>query len=601
MRFNSIRQLGGVNSIDNFMNSFQRAATFNEITPVRRASVSLSNAEDEEEVQPEGLPRRPQLKSMLTEQMLGAEPQSQSSSDTIRPGNDDENALDPQTSERTSLLHVPSNQPSFSIRSRIDSEQPLGVSYGSISSRLSQSARRRASILIQQQIEASQRAKQLPDEDKDTFIERPVVVETTPDGEIIERIVGESTVPMTIFNSTNVMIGVGILALPLAVHYSGWVIGIAMLTAVAIVTEYTAKLLARCLDTNTASTTYGDVAFLALGSTGRSLVEVTFLLELTAANVALIILFGDSMNSLVPSIPVLTWKAILALGLLPLNFVPFKYLSVTSILGICCVMGIILLVFTDGLIKPHSPGSLRQVAKTNAFPADLRTVPLSLGLFLSPWGGHSVFPAIYKDMRHPQKYPRAVRTTYISVYSLNLIMIVIGYLMFGELVRDEVTANILSSKHYPRVISIIILLLIGIIPITKIPLSNRPMMDTINKKFLIDLRQMDAKARAYSERSLSHRFARVSIAVVINIFELGVAIGLPDFDSVMALMGSAFCFTICIILPCGFYLKIFHGSDTIKLPEKVLCWILIVVSAILGVIGTVFACLPKEKLGIRSS
>jgi len=600
MRLNSIRQVGGVNSIDNFVHSFQRAAAFHEITPVRRASVSLSVAEDDEEVgQREGHPRRPQLKSMLTAQMEGAEPQSQSTPEPVR-SSADENTVQTQPSETTTLLPATSNQPAFSIRSRLGSEAPLGVSYGSISSRISQSARRRASILIQQQVEASQRAKDLPDEDKDVLTERPVEVETRPDGEIVERTVGESTVPMTIFNSTNVLIGVGILALPLAVRYSGWVIGLVMLTGVAIVTEYTAKLLARCLDTNTASSTYGDVAFLAMGTWGRSLVEIIFLLELTAANVALIILFGDSMNSLIPSVSVLTWKAILALGLLPLNFVPFKYLSVTSILGICCVVGIILLVFTDGLIKPHAPGSLREISQTYAFPRNLRTIPLGVGLFLAPWGGHSVFPAIYKDMRHPQKYPRAVRVTYISVYGLNITMIVIGYLMFGELVLDEVTANILGSKSYPRAISIIMLVLIGIIPITKIPLSNRPMMDTINKKFMIDLRQMDAKARAWSQKSLSHRLSRGSIAVFINIFELGVAIGLPDFDSIMALMGSAFCFSICILLPCAFYLKIFHGSDSIKLSEKIVCWILIIVSLILGTAGTVSACLPKEKLGLGS-
>lgn len=598
MRFNSIRQMGGVNSIDNFVNSFQRAAAFHEITPVRRGSVSISNADDEEVGRTEDVPRRPQLKSMLTEQMQEAEAQARSPSETIRPSVD-ENTSQPQASETTTLLSAPANQPSFSIRSR-RSEQQLGVSYGSISSRISQTARRRASILIQQQIEASQRARDLPDEYKDDLTERPVEVETTPDGDIIERTVGESTVPMTIFNSTNVMIGVGILALPLAVRYSGWVLGIGMLTGVAIVTEYTARLLAKCLDTNTASTTYGDVAFLALGSLGRSLVEAIFLLELTAANVALIILFADSMNSLIPSVTVLSWKAVLALGLLPLNFVPFKYLSVTSILGICCVVGIIILIFTDGLIKPHTPGSLRETATTHAFPSNLRTIPLGLGLFLAPWGGHSVFPAIYKDMRHPQKYPRAVRTTYISVYGLNITMIVIGYLMFGDLVRDEITANILGSTHYPRVISIIILILIGIIPITKLPLTNRPMMDTINKKFLIDLRQMDPKARAYSEKSVLHRLARGSVAVLINIFELGVAIGFPDFDSIMALMGSAFCFTICIILPCWFYLKIFHGSDVIKTPERILCWVLIVVGTIIGTIGTVCACLPKEKLGIKS-
>lgn len=598
-RLDSIRKMGGVNSIDNFVNSFHRAAAFYDITPVRRGSITRDGLDEE---QPEvGSPRqehrRPALKSLLSEQIQGAPAQSTLA---IR-GSSDEDTLVPAPSETTGLLSpIPSNQQFSSIRSRLGSEQNLGMSYGSISSRLSQTARRRASILIQEQIEASKRARDLPDEYKDDIIEREVETETRPDGEVIERVVGESTVPMTIFNSTNVLIGVGILALPLGVRYSGWVLSSVMLTLIAIVTCYTAHVLAKCLDTNTASTTYGDIAFLAFGNVGRSIVETVFVVELTAANVALIVLFADSMHSLLPGLSVLGWKVLLTLSLLPLNFVPFKILSVTSILGIVCVISIIALVFVDGIIKPTAPGSLRQISATYAFPENWKLTPLSLGLFMAPWGGHSVFPAIYKDMRHPKKYGRAVRTTYVAVFTLNAVMGVIGYLMFGDYVRDEITANIFSSKAYPRAITIILIALIAIIPITKMPLTSRPIVDTVNKKFLIDLRQMDAKARAWSERSLSHRLGRATVGVLTNLVQLSVAIAFPDFDSIMALMGSALCFTICVILPLSFYLKIFRGSDEIKLPEKILCWVLIIISSALGVLGTVAACMPREKLGVAS-
>lgn len=600
MRFNSIRQMGGPNSIDNFVNSFQRAAAFHDITPARRGSVTRSSGTGDEEAgqtqertQAEQS-RRPQIKSLLSEQMLGAPPQAphRESSDT---------AVRPEVSETTSLLPQTSNQPSLSVRSRFGPDGPnIGMSYGSISSKLSTTARRRASILIQEQIEASRRAIEMPDEYKDDIVEREVEVETRPDGEVIERIVGESTVPMTVFNSINILIGVGILALPLAIRYAGWILGLTSLLLAAFVTAYTATLLAKCLDTNSASTTYGDIAYLALGSWGRGMIEFLFVMELTAANVALIILFADSLNSLIPSVSVLSWKVILSIGLVPLNFVPFKTLSVTSVLGICCVIGVIVLVLTDGIIKPHTPGSIREVAKTYAFPNNIKTIPLSLGLFMAPWGGHSVFPAIYKDMRHPKKYGMAVKTSYGFVLILNFTMAIVGYLMFGEAVRDEVTSNILSSRYYPHIISIIIVVFIAIIPITKIPLATRPVMDTINKKFYIDLRQMDAKARAYSQRALSHRLGRGSIAVAANLFQLAVSIVFPDFDSIMALMGSALCFTICVILPCTFYLKIFWGSDEVKLPEKILCFFLIGICSALGLLGTVFACLPKETIGIES-
>ncbi|KAL2412740.1 Vacuolar amino acid transporter 1 [Exophiala dermatitidis] len=596
-RFDSLRHMGGPNSIDNFAKSLQRAAGFREITPVRRNSISAPGDEEEAgEEHPE--PSTAQQNRSLLRQQLNAYHIQQGNEEALQ---DDQ----PETEEPTeeSRLLPGDNHEIHKYTIESPSSGPLlasqlGTSYGSISSRLTPAARRRASILIAEQEETNRRAREHPEDFKDEP-HRELEREVLPDGEVITRTVGESTVPMTVFNSTNVLIGVGILALPLGVKYSGWVLGLLLLTLAAISTAYTAKLLAKCLDTNTGSTTYGDIAFLAFDTWGRNFVETLFILELTAANVALIILFGDSMNSLVPAVGVSEWKALLAIGLIPLNFVPFRTLSITSVIGIFCCFGILIVVFVDGLIKPHSPGSLREVAKTYAFPANWKTLPLSLGLFMAPWGGHSVFPAIYRDMRHPQKYGRAVKHTYIFTYGLDVSMGVLGYLMFGDHVRDEVTSNILRDTSYPHALSVLLVVLICIIPVTKIPLSNRPIMDTLNKKFRIDLREMDPKARLHSQKNWKHRAGRTAVAIMVNLVPLGISIGFPDFDSIMALMGSAFCFTICIIMPVSFYLKIFSSEDKgIGLLERILDWCLLIICTVLAVLGTVFAILPKEKIGL---
>jgi hypothetical protein len=62
-----------------------------------------------------------------------------------------------------------------------------------------------------------------------------------------EKITG-STVLMTIFNCTNMLIGVGTLSLALGLLQCGWIVGLIMLTIPALVTIYTARLLVRCLD-----------------------------------------------------------------------------------------------------------------------------------------------------------------------------------------------------------------------------------------------------------------------------------------------------------------------------------------------------------------
>lgn len=82
-----------------------------------------------------------------------------------------------------------------------------------------------------------------------------------------------------------------------------------------------------------------------------------------------------------------------------------------------------------------------------------------------------IFSDIYRDMRHPYKYNKAVDVTYIFTYLVEVALAIAGYIMFGEEVRDEITANIFLTKGYPKVLSIIIMLAIAIIPLTKIPLK----------------------------------------------------------------------------------------------------------------------------------
>lgn len=90
---------------------------------------------------------------------------------------------------------------------------------------------------------------------------------------------------------------------------------------------------------------------------------------------------------------------------------------------------------------------------------------------MSPWGGHSVFPNIYRDMRHPYKYHRGVNITYAFTATLDLLMAVVGLLMFGDGVRDEVTKSIFLTEGYPEWLSVFIVVCVAIIPLTKIPLK----------------------------------------------------------------------------------------------------------------------------------
>lgn len=88
---------------------------------------------------------------------------------------------------------------------------------------------------------------------------------------------------------------------------------------------------------------------------------------------------------------------------------------------------------------------------------------------------------------------------------------------------------------------------------------------------------------------------KITIRILTQIVFVVIAIVFPSFDRIMTLLGSVCCFSICIILPLAFHLKLF-GKELGKL-EYWSNWLLIIVSSIMAVVSTVFACFPKETLG----
>ncbi|CAL8583166.1 hypothetical protein XPA_008800 [Xanthoria parietina] len=375
MRINSLAQVGGVNSLENFARSWQRAAGFNELPP--RPAILVGAAGDDEErigarrSEPSPTERRSLLRQQLERQgsasqaVLSETPTSSTSgTPTIKPA--------PARSFDSGPGDVLDRAPY--LASPYASSN--GGLYGSLSSRVNESSLQHAGKLFEEQQRAGAGE---PDKENEPLLIRQVEQE---DGTIIEEVVGRSTLPQTVLNSVNVLVGVGILSLPLALSYSGWVVGVPFLLSAALATRYTAGLLAKCLNRFPKMTHFSELGHAAFGVNMWVVMEALITLELGAANVALVVLFADSLNALIPSWGIVEWKIVCGVIILPLNFVPLQYLSITSVLGVLCSLGILVLVFTDGVTKRHSPGSLLKPAPTYPFPHHWSTLPLSFGLFM---------------------------------------------------------------------------------------------------------------------------------------------------------------------------------------------------------------------------
>lgn len=167
--------------------------------------------------------------------------------------------------------------------------------------------------------------------------------------------------------------------------------------------------------------------------------------------------------------------------------------------------------------------------------------------------------------------------------------------MFGDGVRDEITSNILRTSGYPKAFSVLMSIFIAIIPLTKLPLNARPIVSTIEVLTGLDARAISDSPTLIGQSNWTRGILRVTVRIIVIIIFVVIAIIFPAFDSIMAFMGSTLCFTICIILPLLFHLKLF--GKHIGRTERLLNYFLIVVCSILALVGTVFAFLPKSMIG----
>jgi solute carrier family 32 (vesicular inhibitory amino acid transporter) len=347
MHLNALTQVGGVNSIGNFARSWQRAAEFVEVAPNRPSFVLASDSGDDDEqyrYRRTDIQGAPVNRTSLLRQHLEASSQDQGLNQGAGDEVADRPAPDPLERSEIDKYQIDSEFESGlgSVRSNARPSHSIfaiaphlatpftgsyGTSYGTLQSASIEPSMASAVQLWRQQQAAG---ATVPDRERQPLI----VKEVEQDGKIVLVVEGQSTLPQTVFNSINVLIGVGLLSLPLGMKYSGWICGMVFLILSALVTSYTAMLLAKCMDVDVSLITFADLAFVSYGQKARIATGLLFLMELLAACVALIVLFADTLDLLIPGVGVIEWKILAGLFLIPLNFAPLRLLSFTSVVGI---------------------------------------------------------------------------------------------------------------------------------------------------------------------------------------------------------------------------------------------------------------------------
>ncbi|KAJ3275611.1 hypothetical protein HDV01_007614 [Terramyces sp. JEL0728] len=369
--------------------------------------------------------------------------------------------------------------------------------------------------------------------------------EHTPLLEVYDQIGPKSTFTQTTVNSLNLLMGMGLLSLPFAFYKLGWVLGISLLVLFCSLACYTAYLIGTCMEFETAAgkpTSFYDIAYMAYGAPGKYFMIVLFSLELLAAAVAMLILFADSLISLVP---VLTpFKPQIMIGsillLTPMTWQKsMSKISWVSFVGVLSLIVLTVAILWDGITNPTGPGSIFHPQQTNMWPEDINQVGLGIGLLFVGLDGHAVFPSLYLDMIEKKRFGKSVSVTYTIVAMFYSLIGACGYLMFGNEIQPEVSQNLPLVPSFNVLLNQSALSFIAINPLTKYALIVHPVNSTVESLLNISSHTLTILSRTF-----------------LSFLVLLIAIIFPSFYKVMGFIGAALSFMTVVIMPTACYVRL---------------------------------------------
>ncbi|XP_022775898.1 amino acid transporter AVT1I-like [Durio zibethinus] len=372
----------------------------------------------------------------------------------------------------------------------------------------------------------------------------------------------------TCFNGLNALSGVGILSIPYALAQGGW-LSLLLLFLVAVLCWYTGLLLRRCMDMNPLIKTYPDIGEHAFGYKGRAIVSVFMYVELFLVAVEFLILEGDNLDKLFPNMGFKVaglkiggrqaFVLLTSLIVLPTTWLKsLGMLAYVSAGGVLASFILVICIFWVGAVD-------RVGFHESDVLLNWRGMPTAISMFAFCYCGHSVFPTLCSSMKDRSQFSKVLLVCFITSTINYGSMAVLGYLIYGEHLKSQVTLNLPINKISTKIAIYATL----INPLTKYAIVTAPIATAIEEYSLF-----------CNSRSLS-----ILIRTAIVISTLIVALTIPFFGYVMAFIGSFLSVTASMLLPCLCYLKINKDVQKFGL-ELVIIVAILVAGSFIGVVGT---------------
>ncbi|XP_065347558.1 uncharacterized protein LOC135944493 isoform X1 [Cloeon dipterum] len=308
--------------------------------------------------------------------------------------------------------------------------------------------------------------------------------------------------------------------------------------------------------------TYGDIGFYAMGNTGRALVDYSVVISQTGFCCAYLMFIMENGTSYFHFMTRTHWLVIL-LPLLYLLVLP-RHLSRLAVFSIFAQISSI---FAFGVVFWFDFQHYN-VARFHPKEYSVQGLPFYFAVAIYCFEGAGMILSLEQSLA-PKVRHRFKEYFISSMFAVTFLYIafgVSGYLSFGPETSDIITFNLPRSSSEGVNFPMIVTCCLCVSLFLTYPIMMFPVLELLEARYII------------SDGLLKGNLLRLFLVLLTGVIVSVV----PNFGTLMALIGSSCCTLLAFILPGLFHLKLFKGNHTSVLQKGFNVFLIV-----LGVVGTV--------------
>ena len=386
-------------------------------------------------------------------------------------------------------------------------------------------------------------------------------------------------------NLINFIEGVALLALPYSIKKGG-ITAVLLLSLLPINYWYAGKVLADSLYNSDEKkgkirvrSTWKEIGDAIYPKYAGKIVAWNQHIGFVLAAVGYLILCGSLTSHALPTVPLsqTSWTCFAALLILPTMF-----LKSYSQIAWLSTISIVAIGLTTALTVWYGVENIENWDPNTLLFWDFEGVFISLGIALSSYGVAEIIPSVEKSMKNKSDFGKALASAFAVSVVIKLIIAVFGFLTFGSNTDEAIVNNFPAGPlNITASISLVISSLLSII------LCLRPVCESLDESTFFSEITSD----------ISNTIRNIIIRVSLVVITLAIAIFLPHFALIAALLGSFQTVFSGFWIPLLVHLKVkYHELSRLRICVDVT---LLVFTSVCSVLGIYFSIKGLIQAGLN--